>query len=575
MINIDRLCLGCMNDNGGERVCPICSYEAGTNNDEYCLPVKFIMRDRYLVGKKIAENGAEITYIGWDKANDTIVNIREYFPSNCAHRNPDKTVSMVNGEEYTFNEGLMEFAEINRFVMNSNALSLMQVIDVFEENGTIYAIENAVSSITLESFLEKNGGTLKWEQARALFLPLLDTAKAMNDAGFIHRAISTDTVLIGRDGKLRLSGYTVRAARMSGSKLEAKLYSGYAAVEQYGFEGMSDGKYTDVYGLCATIFRVLIGVVPPNANVRLQNDAMSIPARFAEELPRHVLSALANGLQVLSNNRTKDIEVLKNELVYGEVQSANQKKTRNVSSVQSKSSPDKDISSKSDKPKKKSSGSKYLVISMLVTALVFIVIAFVLWFTLFRGGPSDKNASSSSSKQSSVEAPVVESIGTVDSGAEVTAVEYPVDSFTGKSFLQVTEDKKYEMFDFVVVSKTYSKVEKGKICSQSLAAGSKAVRDTKIELVISLGPQEVKIADLKNLSELEAKIELLKQGFLYENIEVLEKYDEDEETGVVLSQEPKYGTAVSTETKVIIYINSYEPKPELEESSTNRGSSED
>ena len=106
--------------------------------------------------------------------------------------------------------------------------------------------------------------------------------------------------------------------------------------------------------------------------------------------------------------------------------------------------------------------------------------------------------------------------------------------------------------------KEYSdKYQRGQICAQSVAEGTGVVRDTKIELTISLGPKEIKIANVLGLDETNAKLELLKLGFLYDNIEVAEKYDEDHDPGVVLEQEPKYGTQVSADSAVKIYINSY------------------
>lgn len=550
MLNTERLCMGCMNDNGGEKVCPICGYENTTANPEECLPVGFVVKDRYLVGKTINQNGAEITYIGWDNVEDTIINIKEYFPVGFAHRNPDKTVAIVSGGEYIFNENLMEFGEINRVIRGSDLPSLVPVTDVFEENGTIYAVETAVQSITLEAFLDKNGGTLKWEQARALFLPLIDTIKGMNEAGIVHRAISPQTITVGRDGKLRISGYSVRKLRISASKLDNEIFSGYAAVEQYGFEGMYDGDHTDVYGLSATIFRVLIGSAPLDAQRRLQNDSMTVPSRFAEELPRQVLASLANGLKVLPKDRTKDVEIFKNELVYGEIPVSSKNNTSNTE--------------QGGKPKKAKKGgaAKYAVISSLCTMLVFAIIGGILVFTVFKDDVFKPDDSVSSSEDSSIDAPVVESIGTIDSGAEVTAKLYSVPDLKGKYYSEIIENDEYEMFEFSISKKEFSNLPKGTVSSQSVKAKSDVVRDTKIELVISLGPKEVKIAKLSGLDEINAKLELLKQGFLYDNIEVLEKYDEEAEPGVVIDQDPKYGSTVSPEIAVKIYINSYKGEEE-------------
>ena len=547
MLNTERLCLGCMNDNGGEKVCPICGYDSTVLNPENCLPAKFVINNRYLVGKNIAIDGEGITYIGWDNGSDAIVKIKEYFPKGFAHRNPDKTVSIVSGGEYTFNEGLLEFNEINRTIMSASFPALIPVTDVFEENGTIYAVMKNISGITLEQFLEKNGGTLKWEQARALLLPLIDTISGMNEKGIIHRGISTETIIVGRDGTLRISDYSVRKLRLENSDIETCLYSGYAAAEQYNIADMHDDTYTDVYGFAATLFRVLIGSVPPDALARLDNNAMAIPARFAEELPRHVLAALANGLQPLPQKRTKNMEIFKNELVYGEIAEPAQSKSKKVSSQNEKVS-----------KKQKGGSAKYAVISAVCTASVFVIVALVLLFTVFKDDVFGSKDANSSSQQASVEAPVVDKIGDVESGAEVTAKLYSVPDLKGKYYAEIIEEEQYEMFEFVIVDKSFSsQYPKGTVCAQSIAPNNAVERDTKIELTVSLGSQEVKIANVIGLSETDAKLELLKQGFLYDNIVVKEKYDADREPATIVDQEPERGTSVSTDIKVVIYINSY------------------
>lgn len=562
MFDTERLCLGCMNDNGGERICPVCGFDSSTPNPEDNLPTKFILNNRFLVGKMIACDGEAVTYMGWDNSESAIVTIKEYFPKGFAHRNPDKTVSIISGGEYTFNEGLLEFEEINKIIMRSELPALVPVVSVFEENGTIYSVNSNIPGITLASFLEKNGGSLKWEQARALFLPLIDTIKGMNDNGIIHRAVSPDTIIVGRDGKLRISNYSIKKFRIEGSGLQTQLFDGYSAVELYGFDNMHEDTYTDVYGLCATLFKVLIGTVPPRADLRLQNDAMSIPAKFAEELPRQVLAALANGLQVLPQERTQNIEKFKNELVYGEI-STPVVKHRNTNSEQSKDAP--------AKKKKSGSSAKYAVISSVCTALVFLVIAGILVGTVFKDDIFGSDESTTSSDETSVSAPVVEQIGTIDSGAEFNAKQYPVPDFKGKTYAEIIDNKEYEMFEFSISDKNFSDdYAKGTICAQSVEPKSNVIRDTKIELTISLGSKEIKIANVKGLDETNAKLELLKQGFLYENIEVLEKYDEEMEPGVVLEQEPKFEEKVSVDDIVKIYINSYEGE---EDETTNSSTS--
>ena len=552
MLNTDRLCPGCMNDNGGEKICSICGYDMSSQNDKDCLPVRFLLSERYIIGKAIVRNTEGIIYIAWDNASDTAVHIKEYYPAGISVRNPDKTVSVISGNEFIFNEGLIDFMEINKKLIATELPSVIPVLTVFEENGTVYAITPVISGITLQSFLDRNGGLLRWEQARPLFLPLIDTVKGLHEIGIIHGGISPETIIVGRDGKLRITGICIPRLRKVSPDSPTELYSGYAAAEQYGKIDTEIGEYTDVYNLSATLFRVLIGTVPPSAEIRLQNDNLSIPSKFADELPRQVLVAIANGMQVKPENRTKDIDIFKNELVYGETQENIRRAAHNRDNLKKENQPTKQHS------KSKGSGVKYAAISAGITAALFLVIGIVLCFTVFKDdifGEGDIYYNNSDV----ISIPQVASIGDVDEGAAESIILYQVPDLSGKYYYQIIDNEDYEHFKFSIKnSKEYSdKYERGMICGQSIEAGKEVENETEIQLTISLGPKDITVANVVGLDEMSAKLELLKQGFLYENIEVVEKYDSESEPGIVLEQTPAYGESVNTETVVRIYINSY------------------
>lgn len=551
-MNIDRLCLGCMNDNGGEKICSICGYDVSSQNDSFCLPVNFSLSERYVIGKVLSVSIEAITYIAWDNASETAVHIKEYYPKGIANRNPDKTVSVIGGSEFYFNEGLMDFLEINKKLIATELQAIVPILTVFEENGTVYAVVPILSGITLQSFLERNGGSLRWEQARPLFLPLIDTLKDLHDTGMIHGGISPDTIIVGRDGKLRFSGICIPRLRMASSDSPAELYSGYAAVEQYGKTDADLSVASDVYALSAVLFRVLIGVVPPSAESRLAADTLSIPARFADELPRQVLVAIANGMQVNVQNRTENIDVFKNELVYGETQE-NLRRAENTRIAEKKTK--QEVKQQSNK-KKNGSSVKYAAVSAGITAALFVVVAIVLCIVFKDQIFGTEEPTFNNSEIESM--PEIESIGDVDPGAENSVILYEVPDLSGKFYYQLEDIEDYERFKFNIRGKEYSdKYERGMICAQSVAVGTPVQNETEIQVTISLGPQELTVANVVGLDEMSAKLELLKQGFLYSNIEVVEKYDPDAQPGMVLEQDPAYGDRVTAETYLKIYINSY------------------
>ncbi|MBE6727199.1 MAG: PASTA domain-containing protein [Ruminococcaceae bacterium] len=550
MLNTDRLCRGCMTDNGGESICDICGYDSAQNNPENCLPTDFWLQDRYLVGKVLDVNSEGVTYIGWDNGSDSVVHIREYFPGAVAVRNPDRTVFIPDENKFAYNGGLMDFLSLNRLLSKSELTALVPVTDVFEENGTAYAVFAAVSGISLQDFLDKNGGSLKWEQARSLFLPLIDTLAGLHEAGVHHYGISPETIIVGRDGKMRLGSLSISKIRDAAQDFEALLYPGYSALEQYKEKGLNLSEATDVYGLSSTLFRVLIGTVPPDAVSRLEKDNLSIPSHFAQELPRQVLVALANGMQVLPENRTASIEAFRNELVYGETAEAErvavQKNNASLAEAH-----------KNAPKKKKGSGALIALIAGLCTVLVIGVGAF-LGIKLLGIGEEKEPVESVSSITSSI--PDKNEVGEIDSDVAQTVTKYEVENYMGKLYSGIFDSEKFEnseFFKFTIVDYEFSAKEKGTIIKQSINPGQQVERDTEIQLTISLGPKEFKAPDVIGMTLEEAKIALLKQGVLYNNIKVEDMYDEDKTPNAVIEQEPKYPNTITIDDVVIIRVNTY------------------
>ncbi len=540
MNNTDRLCLGCMNDNGGEAVCPICGYKAGTPVDSFLLKPGTWIKERYLLGRMVETTGEGVTYIGWDNLNNNVVYIKEYLPTGLCERNEDKTVSITVGKEYDYNNGIMQFIELSKKCETLALPCLMPVIETIEAGGTAYSIIKAAAGITLREFLLRNGGTLKWEQAKPLFMPLLTTLDGLHRERIYHCGISPETIIVGRDGKLHLSSVAIPQLRHAASEFTSQIFPGFAAIEQYESE-RTIGAYTDVYGVAATLFRVLIGNPPMAANERIVRDNMSIPAKAAETIPPYVLTALANALQIESENRTEDMTAFRDDLtaVGGEVYRPTQK---------------------SAEPEvKKGTGKRYALIAAAATVGVLLLIAAILVFTVFRDQlfAADENSSTAS-----VSAPSVSSHGDIDSSYDNTPVErlYDVPKLVGTKYSDVINNVDYtQIFKFNVKGTEFSdKVPEGSIVSQSVKEGERVKKETEIDIVISAGAAQLKIPDLTGESQIDAYIKLLEMGFSKDNIEFMERYDDTKPPQLILSTEPQAGTKISRFDKILIFINSYE-----------------
>jgi len=151
--------------------------------------------------------------------------------------------------------------------------------------------------------------------------------------------------------------------------------------------------------------------------------------------------------------------------------------------------------------------------------------------------------------------PSQQQIGDYDSDAVESKALYSVPDLRGKFYVEIEKMKELDHFKVVIKNKEYSgSYERGKICAQSVEAGSSKEHGTVIELTISLGASQVRMPGIVGLTQEQAEIELLKIGLLYQNIEVTEQYDTSALTGMVIGQYPERGKAISPESSVRVYV---------------------
>ena len=581
MIDINKFCPGCMGEATGDRYCNSCGYDNTSKNPVEALNARFLLNSRYIIGKVIEQSSEGFTYLAFDTETNSPVDIKEYFPLGISVRYPDKTVASKSGvDNFYYNEGLLEFIDLNRKLSRLENAAIFPISGIFEDNGTAYSVMAHNTGITLSSFLEKNGNILRWEQARALFFPLIETIVTLNNEGIIHGGISPESISVGRDGKLRLTNINIIKTRFASENFATAIYPGCAAIEQYSAEKGNIGSFTDVYGISSTLFRVLLGTLPPPANERINNDKMSIPSSVAGGLPRQVLTALANGLQVKIGDRTQSMVKFRDELVYGDTSDGFQKsEPGKIAAVAA--STDRDISASSkpnSKPKKQKSGVKYAAISAAVTAGLFIVVIAVAMIALpnlrkaVLGTESTKKSQSSSSGQSS--SSKSESKKEDSTPSAPSEVEYPVPDLVGKKYADIIHEKnnkdenEYENFKITISEHIYSDNYKaGCICSQSIDPYDNDKKNTKpkgteIKVVVSLGSEKIKVPSLVDKTKDEALLELFRLGFAYENITVTTSTDPSAEPDAVLHQEPSAGQMISRDEKIEIDINDFKPSAE-------------
>ena len=309
-------CMGCMREyEDGLTVCPHCGYAQGTPAREaYHLPPETILNGRYLVGRVLGFGGFGTTYIAWDLVLEKKVAIKEYMPSDFATRAPGETqLSVYDGElGEQFEAGLKSFIDESRRLAKFNHEDgIVHIFDSFLENGTAYIVMEYLEGKTLKELLKERGGKIPYEEAVGYILPVLKSLDAVHQTGIIHRDIAPDNIFLTNDGKVKLIdfGASRYATTLHSKSLSVILKQGYAPEEQYRSHG-EQGPWSDVYAVCATLYRAITGVVPEDALERCANDKLVPPSKMGINLPVGVENAILNGLNTKAENRIQSAKEL-------------------------------------------------------------------------------------------------------------------------------------------------------------------------------------------------------------------------------------------------------------------------
>lgn len=507
MENIQNLCMGCMNELEEDGTCSYCNYNPDSPYLQSYLPPKSMLDERYIVGKVLSYNGEGAAYIGYDTVTSSKVVIHEYMPDTLCSRTKQSPKIMVKTDSLNkYKTYMSEFAELNKSLSRMRTLShLVPAIDMFAENNTMYAISKYVEGITLKKFLHGNGDKLSWEQIKKIFPPIFTTLSLIHNSGIIHGGICPDNIIVTPKGELKLIGFSISATRVENSDLSSELYPGYAAPEQYNSLDWL-GTWTDVYAIAAVLYRMLTGVLPPNAVSRKQADNIIDLSQMSINIPQNVSRIIMQALRVNSETRVQTITELVTKLFEqpeyvvehrkGATQTIHVETTEQLRNAYND---DDDESYENEETEKKN-----LVTTVVGSVVLALLVGVGLFFLaqMFMGGSEESKSNTVSSNITSVtvtkETAVSES--TVESSDLSSESEYGTGAvmpdLKGLEYENVKESIESD-FNIVIKEKKSKKYDAGIIIKQSIPADTEydPQRKNTLKLTISKGNSESSSSD--------------------------------------------------------------------------------
>ena len=504
----ELLCPHCLQplDNGYHGECVHCGRSLENRNPEGALPLGTQLGGKYTVGAYLSADGDGLSYRGVLNAEKRFVLIKEYFPVTlCNGRSASGALMPKEEKEVLFKTSRMDFKDLYDDLHNlTPATGLSTILDVMEENNTVYAVEENEKGMTLSHYLHLRSRTLTPAEARTLLQPIMEGVALLHTSGLIHRGICPDNILLPIDGTARLTGYGTLALRTGGSELKSQLYPGYAAPEQYSAAEFS-GRYTDVYALAAVCYRMVTGQTPVAAPQRKVRDSLEagVPTWFSQ--------VLACAMRLDPAKRMQTVPELMSALTDPNVANAMFERGDNQISTR-----------------------KIMAVSLVV---IFVLVVLLLWS--LAGGSRDGGTPSATPQPTAAAAGENTEAATVPN---LVGLRYTTD---------IKGNDAYSGFRIVMVEQGSDTVPQGVVISQDPPAGTeKLMEDQIIQIVVSSGPNLVEMPDIIGFTQANASKKLDALGIQYKMVMV--DNDGTMAAGCVAKTDYTAGTKINTENVTVI-----------------------
>ncbi|MCQ2237900.1 MAG: bifunctional serine/threonine-protein kinase/formylglycine-generating enzyme family protein [Bacteroidaceae bacterium] len=231
---------------------------------------------RYKIISTLGQGGFGITYLAIQSGLERKVAIKEFFMKE--HCNRDVSTSMVNvpsvGSVELVNRFKEKFLKEARTIAGLNNHHIVQIHDIFEENGTAYYVMEYMDGGSLDEMLKQSA--LSEDAALKYVREIADALQCIHAQNILHLDVKPANVLMRSNGECALIdfGISKRYDDEGGqtSTTPVAISKGFAPVEQYN-QGLTNfTPATDIYSLGATLYKMVTGKTPPEASLLLDED---------------------------------------------------------------------------------------------------------------------------------------------------------------------------------------------------------------------------------------------------------------------------------------------------------------
>ena len=477
----------------------------------------------------------------------------------------------------------------------------------------VFLVMELIEGHTLREYLTERG-RFEIKDAINYLTPILSALAAAHALGIVHRDIKPENILISKEGRIKIADFGLARGELIGSTMtaESSVILGsvsYLSPEQVQ-RGVADSR-SDVYAAGIVAYEMLTGEKPFSADSPIQIAYMHVNEEIPrlrskrKEIPQALDDLIASATSKNPDERPRtagdflerlqqihiDLDPRKNQMDLGldlpvePIREKARKKVKEVEPVEEVKPVVETTKEIRRKEEKKQRASKRVRRNRKVALILAVSLGIGGWWTLV--GPGSRVVVPSTVGGSYEEAlriitplglnvvvenrfdeeiakgKIIESLPAggdkVDSAGSVKLIiSKGPERFTVPMTAGLTPQaaqaavKKSPLLVGTITEVFNSEIPKGFVISSSPASGASVKRDTKINLLVSKGIQQVALASYLGKSGEQALNELTELGF---SVEVGYAFNETVPELAVIFQNPTGGTSIDKGSKVTIQIS--------------------
>ena len=251
--------------------------------------------ENYRIIKTLGTGGFSSVYLAEDLDYGVEVVLKEYMPKRWAERNSDLSISTISDDmKEAFGQGRKLFFQEASVLSKLDHPAIVNVINFFSANGTVYMVMDYHQGQNLQSYINKHKKGLSEKFINTVFPPLLSGLKIIHEQGLLHLDIKPGNIHLKSGGRPILLDFGASKQILSSRKDQSGqvVTNGFSPIEQHRHNGYV-GPWSDLYAIGATMRSCIESKPPPSSPERYDNDTL-VPAviAFKNNYTSHLLKAI-------------------------------------------------------------------------------------------------------------------------------------------------------------------------------------------------------------------------------------------------------------------------------------------